>query len=198
MSISKLGLCVIALSSLLAVTGMARAEPAKLATCAGCHGQDGSGAGFPYVPIIAGTPAAHLEEALYAYQDGARRCVGVPVMCETIAPLSETEIVELAEYYSEMDRISSGEDFDARLAQVGKLIHEDLCALCHVLPDDEDVENALGIPLNGQRSAYLRLALGAYLTGDRQTLVPVMADRLKELNPDKIQALVNYYTSYRP
>ena len=198
MSINKLRLCAAALIGLLAVTGMARAEPAKLQVCAACHGQDGSGAGFPYVPIIAGTPAAHLEEALYAYQDGARRCVGVPVMCETIAPLSETEIVELAEYYSELDRISSGEEFDARLAQVGKLIHDDLCVLCHVLPDDEDVENALGIPLNGQRSAYLRLALGAYLTGDRQTLVPVMADRLKELNPDKIQALVHYYASYRP
>ena len=198
MSISKLGLCVVALISLLAVTGMTRAEPAKLPVCAACHGQDGSGTGFPYVPIIAGTPAAHLEEALFAYQDGARRCVGVPVMCETIAPLSEGEIVELAAYYGAMPRISSGEEFNSRLAQVGKLIHDDLCAVCHVLPEDENADTALGIPLNGQRSAYLRLALGAYLTGDRQTLVPVMADKLRELDPGKVQALVNYYASYRP
>ena len=73
-------------------SGIAHAEPAQLQVCAACHGQDGSGAGFAYVPIIAGTPAAHLEEALFAYLDGARRCVGVPVMCDTVAALNESDI----------------------------------------------------------------------------------------------------------
>lgn len=198
MNINIWSTCAIALGGLFAIATLAQAEPEKLAVCAACHGEDGSGAGFPYVPIVAGTPAAHLEEALYAYQDGARRCVGVPVMCEAVASLTEAEIVEFAEHYSAMPRISSDEDFDKKLAGVGKLIHDEHCAQCHVLPDDENVEDALGIPLNGQRSAYLRLALGAYLTGDRQTLVPVMADKLKELDPAKIQALVHYYASYRP
>ena len=198
MNIFKLGLCVVAMGGFLVGSNIANAEPEHLAVCAACHGEDGSGAGYPYVPIIAGTPAAHLEEALFAYQDGARRCVGVPVMCEAVAPLSEAQIEELAAYYSQMPRISLDEEFDARLAAVGKLLHDDLCAQCHVLPDDENVEAALGIPLNGQRSAYLRLALGAYLTGDRETLVPIMADKLMELDPDKIQALVNYYASYEP
>lgn len=198
MSMSKLGICAVACSSLLALAGTAQAEPEMIEVCAACHGEDGSGAGFPYVPIIAGTPAAHLEEALYAYQDGARNCVGVPVMCDTVEFLSEDDVVELAEYYAAMPRISSEEEYDQRLAGVGKLIHEEHCAQCHVSPDDENVENALGIPLDGQRSAYLRLAIGAYLTGDRQTLVPVMADKLKLLDPDKIQALVNYYASYSP
>jgi sulfide dehydrogenase cytochrome subunit len=119
-------------------------------------------------------------------------------MCEAIAPLSEAEIAELADYYSAMPRINSGEKFDARLAQVGKLIHDEHCAICHVLPDDEDVENALGIPLHGQRAAYLRLAFGAYFSGDRDTLVPVMAEKLGQLDADKIDALINYYASYRP
>ena len=144
--------------------------PANIDVCAACHGEDGSGTGYDYVPIIAGTPSAHLEEALFAYQDGARKCVGVPVMCEAIAPLAENEVVEMAAYYSAMPRISS----------------------------DDDVENALGIPLNGQRAAYLRLALGAYLTGDRETLVPIMADKLKELDQGKIDALIHYYSSWDP
>jgi cytochrome c553 len=54
------------LGVLFAVGGIAHAEPAQLKVCAACHGEDGSGAGFAYVPIIAGTPAAHLEEALFA------------------------------------------------------------------------------------------------------------------------------------
>ncbi len=186
------------LGALFAVGGIAHAEPAQLKVCAACHGEDGSGAGFAYVPIIAGTPASHLEEALFAYLDGARRCVGMPVMCEIVAALNESDVEELAEHFSKMNRISSGEEFDARLAQVGQLIHNEHCAQCHVLPTDEDVESALGIPLHGQRAAYLRLALGAYFSGDRDTLVPIMAEKLEQLDADKIDALVNYYSSYRP
>ena len=186
------------LACLLIASGAFGAAPKNIDVCAACHGEDGSGAGYDYVPIIAGTPAAHLEEALFAYQDGARKCVGVPVMCEAIAPLTESEVIEMATYYAAMPRISSDEEFDKRLAAVGELLHDELCAKCHVLPTDDDVENALGIPLNGQRAAYLRLALGAYLTGDRETLVPIMADKLQELDQDKIEALVNYYASWDP
>jgi len=188
----------LALGALFFIGSIAQAEPAKIEICAGCHGKDGSGTGLAFVPIIAGTPAAHLEEALFAYLDGARRCVGMPVMCEAVADLNESDIEELAEHYSKMSRISSGEDFNARLAQVGELIHMEHCAICHVFPDDENVEFALGIPLHGQRAAYLRLALGAYFSGDRDTLVPVMAEKLEELDAGKIEALVNYYASYRP
>lgn len=198
MRIFKPGLCVIAMGGFLVGGNFANAEPENIAVCAACHGDDGSGAGFDYVPIIAGTPAAHLEEAIFAYQDGARKCVGVPVMCEAIAPLTENEVVEMATYYAAMPRISSEEEFDKKLAAVGKLIHDDLCAQCHVLPTDDNVEDALGIPLNGQRAAYLRLALGAYLTGDRETLVPIMADKLQELDQDKIDALIHYYASWDP
>jgi len=188
----------IALIGLPFLTGSVNAEPAMIEVCSACHAEDGSGVGFEFVPIIAGTPASHLEEALYAYQDGARRCVGVPVMCEAAALLSDADIAELAEHYSAMHRISSGETFDPTLAQAGKAIHEEHCAKCHVLPHAENVDSALGIPLHGQRSAYLRMALGAYMTGDRETLIPAMAEKLKLLDADKIDALVNYYASYDP
>jgi len=72
MVINRRSILALALSGLI-FGSIACAEPAKLEICAACHGEDGSGAGFTYVPIIAGTPAAHLEEALFAYLDGARR-----------------------------------------------------------------------------------------------------------------------------
>ena len=172
--------------------------PANVALCAACHGEDGAGVGYDYVPIIAGTPAAHLEEALFAYKDGARKCVGVPVMCDAVRPLPDAEIVEMAGYYAAMPRLSTNEEFDRQMAAVGKIIHDDLCAQCHVLPTDDNVDDALGIPLNGQKGAYLRLALGAYLTGDRETLVPIMADKLRLLDQDKIVALFHYYASWDP
>lgn len=198
MNISNLTFVTLALSGLVAIGNMAHAEPATIEVCSSCHGADGSGAGLENVPIIAGTPAAHLEEALYAYKDGARRCVVGPAMCETKATLSGAEIIEFAEHYAAMSRISSGEDFDAILAASGEQLHEKHCAKCHLSPDDEDIEFALGIPLHGQRSAYLRVALDAYLTGERDTLVPAMAARLNVLDDADIDALINYYASYRP
>ena len=186
----------IAVAFLLVSSAAFASAPANIQICAACHGADGSGVGFDYVPIIAGTPAAHLEEALFAYKDGARKCVGVPVMCEAIEPLTDDEVIEMAEYYAAMPRLSSDEEFEPRMAAVGKLIHDDLCGQCHVLPTDENADDALGIPLNGQKAAYLRMALGAYLTGDRETLVPIMADKLRELDQDKIDALIHYYASW--
>lgn len=198
MSVGALRMCVVALCGLFASAAVAQSQPAMLEVCASCHGDDGSGAGYDYVPIIAGTPASHLEEALFAYKDGARRCVGMPVMCDTVEFLSDSDIVEMAEYYSAMPRLSSGEEFDESLLPIGKRIHDEHCARCHVLPDDENAGTALGIPLHGQRAAYLRLALGAYMTGDRKTLIPAMAEKLALLDPENIDALVNYYVSYDP
>lgn len=198
MNISQPAVCALVLSGLVAFGTFAHAESAMLGVCAGCHGADGSGVGLNNVPIIAGTPAAHLEEALYAYQDGARQCSEVPAMCALVATLSEADILELAEHYGAMTRVSSGEAFDTTLAQTGARIHDKHCSKCHVQPDDEDVENALGIPLHGQRSAYLKFALNAYLTGDREALVPAMAHELAELDADAIEALIHYYASYQP
>jgi cytochrome c553 len=188
--------CVLALSGFIAISSFAHAELAIIGVCAGCHGADGSGAGLDNVPIIAGTPAAHLEEAVYAYLDGARQCIEVPAMCAIVATLSESDIAELAEHYGAMTRHSSGEAFDETLAQTGARIHKKHCSKCHVRPDDEDVENALGIPLHGQRSAYLKYALNAYLTGDREVLLPAMAHELAELDADAIEALIHHYASY--
>jgi len=196
--ISKSAIFTLVLSGLVAFGTLAHADPEKLPVCVGCHGADGSGVGMDNVPIIAGTPAPHLEEALYAYQDGARHCTGDPAMCAMAATLSESEIMELAEYFSSMSRISSGEAFDETLAKAGELVHEEHCAVCHLQPDDEESEEALGIPLHGQRSAYLKAALEAYLSGDRDTLVPAMATKLSQLDAGQIEALINYYASYRP
>ncbi len=177
--------------------GSAGAAPAAAEVCTACHGTDGMGVGELNVPIIAAIPPVHIKEALYAYQDEARQCANVPAMCEAVSELSEDEINELASYYGDMVRGSSSEPFDAALADVGRDIHERLCSRCHVPPDDEDVGDALGFPLHGQRSAYLRYALDAYRDGSREQLLRKMAEKLSQLSDDDVDALINYYTSYR-
>jgi cytochrome c553 len=137
-------------------------------TCDECHGTDGMGKGDPMVPVIAGIPAEHIEEAIFAYVDGARRCVREPRMCETVAALSESEVAEVAEYYAGKERGSPGEEFDKDLAAEG-----------------------------GQRSEYLRFAIEAYFAGDRESLLEAMADKIRKLEAGDLGVLVNYYSSYR-
>jgi cytochrome c553 len=173
------------------------AAPATVDKCAECHGVDGMGSGRAMVPVIAGIPAGHIEEAIYAYVDGARRCIREPRMCETVAALSELEVTEVAEYYAGLVRGSPQEEFNSDLAAEGEVLHQQYCSICHLPPDHEDVKQAVGIPLHGQRSEYLRFAIEAYFAGDRVALVETMAERIQNLQAGDLGALVNYYSSYR-
>ena len=180
---------------LLAAT-VAQAAPAVIESCKTCHDEDGTGVGKEYVPIIAGIPPAHIEEALHAYKDGTRVCVVEPVMCATVKLLSEEDIAAVARHYGALDRYSHATTFSEQLAAEGALIHERLCAHCHLAPDDPDVAVARGIPLHGQRADYLRYALESYLNGNRKNLLSQMKEKIGELDERDIRALVNYYISY--
>ena len=173
------------------------ADPSILEQCAECHDADGMGGDEPMVPVIAGIPAGHIEEAIYAYVDGARSCVRKPRMCETAATLSESEVSEIAKHFADKERGPSLEAFDRNLAAEGAVLHEKHCSKCHWPPHSDGVEDAIGIPLHGQKREYLRFALEAYYSGDRESLVQTMADAIAELRPGELGALVNYYSSYR-
>lgn len=186
-----------ALLLFLGSTTFAAEPPAIASVCAGCHGEKGLTISHPNAPIIAGIPAQHFEEALFSYQDGARKCDIEPAMCGTVSQLAEEQIIELADYFGSIDRVDSTETYDKALAEKGQVIHQDRCARCHVPPHDEDAGESLGIPLDGQRSAYLRYALYAYRDGVRTTLAPKMEQALEGIDDEDIESLVHYYASYR-
>ena len=173
-------------------------ESAVIEICIVCHGEDGSAPNFDDVPIIAGTPATHIEEAIYSYQDGARRCIEEPAMCEAVFALTDEDVGIAADYFSSQKRVTSGEPYNDRLAMQGRRLHRDHCIRCHARPEEKRAADALGIPLHGQRSAYLRYALKSYYNGDRETLIPQMAEKLALLSEDDIEALINFYASYVP
>ncbi len=176
--------------------GLGAAEPALTTGCQDCHGVDGLASENLDAPVIAGMPAVHIEEAIYAYRDGARQCRYEPLMCETVLHTSDERIANLAEHYAAQPRDSSKEEYDETLAMKGEKIHAKLCADCHVKPDDPAAAEALGIPLHGQRGVYLRYALQSYQDGRRENLLEAMAEKLKQVDSDDIEALVNYYASY--
>jgi cytochrome c553 len=189
--------CLLFALLLLAPVGpLIAAEPA-LQACFACHGEDGMGKADPMIPVIAGIPAAHIEEAIYAYVDGARQCVREPRMCETVAALSSSQVTAVAEYFSRQVRNYNLEKFDEKLAARGAMLHDRHCGACHLPPHDEDVAYAIGIPLHGQRPDYIRYAIRAYFGGKREPLLETMAHEIQQLESDDFDALVNYYSSYR-
>ena len=190
---SRFLLCI---AALFLSTSAAGAE-AWLEKCLECHGADGMGKSDPMYPVIAGMPAAHIEEAIYAYVDGARQCLREPRMCETVAALTADQVSAAAEYFSGRARDYNLEEFDAELAARGAVLHERHCGACHLPPHDEDVEYAIGIPLHGQRPDYIRYAIRAYFGGNREPLLDTMAHEIAQLDDGDFEALVNYYSSYR-
>lgn len=181
---------------LLSLAPLATAAPAIVEACKVCHAEDGSGVGKRIVPVIAGMPAVHIEEALYAYKDGARQCLEEPVMCETAALLTNDNVADLAEYYAAIDRPSLNEDIDAALAALGEPIHKRLCARCHLPPDDPNAAEVLGPPLHGQRADYLSYALESYISGSRENLLDEMKEKISFLDEGDVEALAHYYGSY--
>ncbi len=85
--------------SLLAATaqaGDAAAGKAKAGTCFTCHGANGISKVALY-PNLAGQKEQHLIKALKAYQSGER---ADPTMKAMAAPLCDTDIENLAAYFS--------------------------------------------------------------------------------------------------
>ncbi len=179
----------IAISALLLLSGPTLAS---IALCTGCHGEDGRG-GDSQTPIIAGIPDVILEDALFAYIDGARQCEFKPMKCMMIANLSEDEIIESAAHFSAMPYVSAGEDFDAALVDAGEAVHKKSCAMCHGADGPDDSAAAI---LHGQRKEYLRYALQLYADGGREQ--PAAKEKkISALSSEDIEAVLNYYASYR-
>ena len=79
-----------------AQAGDAVAGKAKAGTCFTCHGVDGM-SNVPLYPNLAGQKEQYLIKALKAYQTGER---ADPTMKAMAAPLSDTDIENLAAYFA--------------------------------------------------------------------------------------------------
>ncbi len=75
------------------------AIPAKASTCVSCHSADGNPL-VDGVPILSGQREAYLISALTAYRDGGRLGGPADVMAKFAAPLSDSDIQEIAKWFA--------------------------------------------------------------------------------------------------
>jgi len=84
------------LSAYATASGNAEAGKAKSTTCAGCHNADGNSTTAMF-PKLAGQHKDYLFHSLRAYKTGKRKN---PIMSGQVQNLTETDMADLAEYYS--------------------------------------------------------------------------------------------------
>lgn len=98
-----IGLAVIGLlvSTPTFAAGDAAAGKAKSAICASCHGANGI-AVIPGYPNLKGQNAQYIESSLKAYKSKQRNGGNAAIMQPMAAMLNDTDISNLAAYYSTM------------------------------------------------------------------------------------------------
>ena len=167
--------------------------------CTGCHGAQGRAAPDGYYPRLAGKPAGYLYNQLVNFREG-RRHYGL--MTQLIAPLSDAYLMEIAQYFSNLDLpypapilarvdaplLAKGE----QLVRAGDATRQvAACVQCHgtamtgVTPN---VPGLLGLPRD-----YLNAQLGAWKAGKRRAHAPdCMQAVVARLSDNDINAISSY------
>jgi len=96
--IALIALTAFCLNSSIGFAGDAAAGKTKAATCGACHGVNGISPNDIW-PNLAGQKAGYLVAQLKAFRDGQR---SNPMMAPMAAPLSDTDIDNLAAYYASL------------------------------------------------------------------------------------------------
>jgi sulfide dehydrogenase cytochrome subunit len=193
------------LFSLSLATGAWAADVNKLAeNCANCHGKDGASTESD-VPIIGGYSAPFISDSLAAYKKKERPCPETKYrggdkkgqksdMCQVAKDLSDADIKQLAQHFAGKKFVRAQQKFDAALAKKGKEIHEHNCDKCHSEGGSLASDDA-GI-LAGQWMPYLKEQFKDFKAGKRP-MVKKMTPKIEKLEPADIDALVNFYGSFK-
>ena len=174
------------------------------ATCARCHGNDGTGAATGgEAPNLTIQDASYLKASLEAYISGARKS---GFMQNIAAQLSGTQIVALSDYYAGLPvQTVSSPQADPALVKRGEAIAIEgireraipACANCH----ESDGSKITGAPhIDGQSATFMRRQLGALRLGGRGSVVAwnPMSAVAHDLGNNDIAALAAYYSGLRP
>ncbi|EGR0068173.1 c-type cytochrome [Vibrio parahaemolyticus] len=195
---------VLAISSVLASHSLA--SPSELISqheCEACHGPNGVSSDTN-IPTIAGIPEFNFFDQMLRYLEGRPSASVNHVYGDTsqkkgdmvtiVKSLSEAQIEELAKHYAGLEFVPAKQSFDQALAMKGKAIHAKSCENCH----SDGGSNALDEAsiLAGQQKGYLATTLQQFKQGKR-SVDKKMDEAFKGLSSDDINALVEYYASYR-
>jgi cytochrome c553 len=137
----------------------AQVPASQLAKCAACHGEQGVSV-IKGTPSLAAQPKLFIENQLVLIREGVR---DVPAMKAVLDGVSDTEISELAKYFSALPLPKPPAAQDAQVYARGEKLSKDMrCSICH-LPTFLGREQ---IPrLAGQQEEYLLHSMLQFRSG---------------------------------
>lgn len=161
---------------------------AKTDSCAHCHGTDGNSTGSAY-PSLAGQTREYIARQIKAFKAGERKD---PMMSPAAAVLADTDIDEVAEYFSTQTLVRSSFKGEPDVVAEGKKLAAELqCVACH----QPGYKGLAEFPrLARQKYSYLVKQLKDYRDGRRTSDNGVMAPTVQKLTDEQIQALAQYLT----
>ncbi len=184
-----------------AQAGDAAAGKAKAAVCGACHGADGNSA-MAIWPKLAGQNEAYLVKQLKEFKKG-HETQGAqgryePSMAPMAAPLSDTDIADLAAYFASQKVQYAG--VKKEYLALGQKLYRGgdtsrgvpACTACHG-PNGAGMGSAQFPALGGQQVDYTINQLKAFRAGQRKNDPNgMMRGAAKNLTDEQITALANY------
>ena len=187
----KLIRVVFAAGGLLASSALWAAGPTPAAmisnTCAGCHGTNGASVG-PSSPIIGGEVQGYIAAEMKKFKSGQRPST---IMGRLAKAYSDDDFAAMDDFFSKQKFVRTKQAVDPAKVAQGKKLHEENCKKCHT-DGGRDSEDA-GV-IAGQWKQYLQISLSEFEAGKRP-MHKKMAEKIKALSKDDLDALVNFYAS---
>lgn len=143
----------------------------KSATCQGCHGTDGNSYAGNW-PNLAGQHSRYIRKQIQNFQSGDRQD---PTMTSMVKGLSQTDIADIAAYFSSQTIKPVETTAGANLIALGRKIYKGgnrysgvpACAGCHG-PNGAGISPSAFPVLSGQKIDYTKKALNDFRADIRQ------------------------------
>jgi cytochrome c553 len=163
----------------------------KAQACIACHGPGGNSSN-PAVPSLAGQPQQFIVTQLIMFRLGNRKD---PQMSPAAANLTNTDLNDLAAFFSAQKSTSAPRAIDPSRAAAGRrLTEQHHCVACHG-PALKGQQHVPG--LAGQQRQYLRTQLIGFKAGTRFDMDGNMSSAAQPLSDSDIEILADYLAALK-
>lgn len=185
---------VMAAYLVISAPGAALADPIAdtIATCSGCHGEQG----IPVdktIPVIWGQRREYLLKQLHDFKTGHRKN---ETMAAIVDPLTKDDMEALASYFAsqkwpKIDQPAPADDVKAKAFHAINTLN---CRGCH---QDHFQGDYVRPSLRGQQQDYLVKTMKDFRSGDRANF-PAMSALMRAIDEADIEPVAAYLSSLPP
>jgi sulfide dehydrogenase cytochrome subunit len=158
--------------------------------CAACHGTFGYSS--KPMPIIAGLSGSYLGRVLKQFKTDKRPST---IMGRIAKGYTDREIDDIAAFFSSQRWKSPTQEVTPVKVEKGRNLHKEKCEPCH--HDNGRYQDDKIPRIAGQWREYLEIILQEYKRYDRKMPNFFMTIIARQLSPEDISALANFYASTR-